>query len=458
LRNTFAGDPWELFLTLNKAQRSSYAAYIDLDQYSICSVSPELFLSLTNGKLTCKPMKGTIKRGFTTVEDQEKEKWLFSSEKNRAENVMIVDMIRNDMGTIATTGSVCVEKLFSIEKYPTVLQMTSTVTAAITAPIAEIFCKMFPCASITGAPKVKTMEIIKSLERDPRGIYTGSIGYIAPDGKAQFNVAIRTVVIDRKNNQAEYGVGGGITWDSEPKDEYDECKAKAAVLFQDYPEFHLIETILWDPDKGLYLIDDHIVRLLDSARYFEFDLSVADLNKQFDEFLSHRHKEKKKVRITVSRSGKVALETFPLLSMRGCKIALARDAISRGSQFIYHKTTSREIFQQRLAQRPEFDDVILWNEDAFITESCIANVVISYHGELVTPPINQGLLPGVFRKSLLEKGVIKEKDISIEDLFNSEEIFLINSVRGWMPLDKNEDNTWTIRSDFCYEAPYGQTA
>src|SRR6266566_5867586 len=232
LRNTFSGDPWQLFLTLHKAQRSDYCAYLNLDRFHICSVSPELFFSLDEGKLTCKPMKGTVKRGYTTVEDKEREQWLFSSQKNRAENVMIVDMIRNDMGSIATTGSVRVEGLFSIEKYPTVLQMTSTVTSRVSAPISEILRKMFPCASITGAPKVKTMEIIKNLEPDPRGIYTGSIGYIAPGGRTQFNVAIRTVAIDLEKNAAEYGVGGGIVWDSKATEEYDECQAKAAVLFQ----------------------------------------------------------------------------------------------------------------------------------------------------------------------------------------------------------------------------------
>lgn len=230
LRNSFSGDAWEFFLALQESQRSRHCAYANLGRYHICSASPELFFTLDNEKLISKPMKGTIKRGSTTAEDDKLVDWLQTSQKNRAENVMIVDMVRSDMGSIAKTGTVSVEKLFSIEKYPTVLQMTSTVAADVSSSVTDILRGMFPCASITGAPKVKATEIIKNLEKDPRGIYTGSIGYLAPDGKAEFNVAIRTVVVDTKNANAEYGVGGGIVWDSDAQDEYEECKAKAAVL------------------------------------------------------------------------------------------------------------------------------------------------------------------------------------------------------------------------------------
>ena len=251
LHNEFSGDPWNLFRKLQKVQHTDYQAYVTFDKFSICSVSPELFFDKDQQRISCRPMKGTIKRGLTNKQDAERAQWLRDSEKNQSENVMIVDMIRNDLGTIAKLGTVNVEKLFSIEKYATVHQMTSTVAATTTASISEIIGKMFPCASITGAPKVKTMEIIRDLEVGPRGIYTGSIGYIAPNGKTQFNVAIRTVVIDTETNIAEYGVGGGIVWDSDATDEYEECKTKAAVLMQEPPEFDLFESLLWDAEHGL---------------------------------------------------------------------------------------------------------------------------------------------------------------------------------------------------------------
>jgi para-aminobenzoate synthetase/4-amino-4-deoxychorismate lyase len=230
LRSSFSGDPWEFFLALQRSQQSQYAAYLDLGRYRVCSASPELFFSLDGGTLTSKPMKGTVRRGATAEEDERLGRWLGASSKNRAENVMVVDMVRNDMGGVADTGTISVEKLFSVEKYPTVFQMTSTVTARVSSPAVDVLRRMFPCASITGAPKVKVMEIIQSLEKEPRGLYTGSIGYLAPDGTASFNVAIRTAVFDTATGSAEYGVGGGIVWDSDADEEYEECNAKAAVL------------------------------------------------------------------------------------------------------------------------------------------------------------------------------------------------------------------------------------
>lgn len=457
LRSNFDGDPWALFLELYKAQRSSYSAYINLGRYHICSVSPELFFSLKQGELTCKPMKGTAKRGNTTVEDEESERWLLSSPKNRAENVMIVDMIRNDMGRIAETGSVRVEKLFSVEKYPTVLQMTSTVTARTTAPISDIFRNMFPCASITGAPKIKTMQIIKQLEPDPRGVYTGSIGYISPEANCQFNVAIRTVVIDTEEKSAEYGVGSGIVWDSEADDEYEECQTKARVLFHRNPEFSLLESVLWTPDRGFYLLDQHVQRLQDSAAYFQFNLMMERLNEELRKFELCANNQRKKLRITVSRCGELAVKASPIVSISGSKIGIASRAITP-SAFLLHKTTYRkpytDLFDEQRLSQPGLADLIFWNEAGNVTESSIANVVVADRGELFTPPLNQGLLAGVFRKSLLERGIIREKKIRLDELRNSQAVFLINSVRGWMPLDKSlRKDIWIIRNDFDYETP-----
>ncbi len=236
LHSTFRGDPWGLFLALHQAQQSDYSAYLNLGRRHICCASPEVFFSLQDGTLTCRPMKGTARRGSTPTEDLKMEHWLAASSKDRAENVMVVDMVRNDMARVAETGTVRVGKLFAIERYPTVLQMTSTVSARVSASIPEIFRGMFPAASITGTPKISSMQIIRNLESNARGVYTGAIGYVAPNGSSQFNVAIRMVVIDTQTHSAEYGLGSGIVWDSDADAEYDECQTKARIL--DLPTFN----------------------------------------------------------------------------------------------------------------------------------------------------------------------------------------------------------------------------
>ncbi len=280
LRADFSGSAWDLFLHLARAQQANYSAFLDLGDYAICSASPELFFRQDGARLTSLPMKGTAPRGRTLAEDQALIDWLHHSEKNRAENVMIVDMIRNDLGRIAAIGSIHVPRLFDIERYPTVLQMTSTVNAETEAGFPEIMAALFPCASITGAPKVRTMQIIAALEGTPRGLYTGCIGYLAPGRQAQFNVAIRTVTIDRLSSQAEYGVGGGIVWDSEGEDEYQECKIKARVLAQAPPAFDLLETMLWEPESGYFLLQEHLSRLAASAEYFQFTADLEAISRE----------------------------------------------------------------------------------------------------------------------------------------------------------------------------------
>lgn len=230
LRADFDGNPWTFFRSLVSGQNAPYAAYVETDRHALCSASPELFFEMDGARLRSKPMKGTAPRGDTPSEDRLNAEWLQQSVKNRAENAMIVDMIRNDMGKIARTASVRVPYLFEIEPYPTVLQMTSTVESHSDASFEATLEALFPCASITGAPKARTMEIIAGMEADPRGAYTGAIGYLAPGRRAQFNVAIRTPVVDLGDGRAEYGVGGGIVWDSDPCEEYEECQIKARVL------------------------------------------------------------------------------------------------------------------------------------------------------------------------------------------------------------------------------------
>ena len=277
LHAPFSGDPYALFASLCRAQRARNCAFVNLDRYSICSASPELFFEVDGNRVISRPMKGTIPRGLTYEADLANAKALADSGKNRAENVMIVDMIRNDLGRVANAGSVRVASAYDIERYPTVYQMTSTVEAKTQASIGDIMSVLFPCASVTGAPKVRTMEIITELEKEPRGVYCGAIGYVAPGRNARFNVAIRTVMVDRESGRAEYGVGGGIVWESEAGDEYRECLSKAAVLTAELPEFELLETILWTPEEGYFLLDKHLKRLKQSAEYFDFEFREDDV-------------------------------------------------------------------------------------------------------------------------------------------------------------------------------------
>ncbi len=433
LRRPFHEDPFLYFQKLVQAQQAAYMAYLDMDDHIICSASPELFFTLNGDTLTSKPMKGTAVRGLTYEEDQAKIEWLAQSEKNRAENVMIVDMIRNDMGQIAETGSVQVPQLFDIERYPTLLQMTSTVTAKTKRPLSAIIAAMFPCASITGAPKKRTMELIQELEKEARGLYTGSIGIIAPERRAQFNVAIRTVVIDKTRQEADFGVGSGIVWDSDTDDEFQECQVKASVLTTKRPVFELLESFLWEPETGYFLLNEHLARLQRSAAYFAIDVEETAVKKQLAIF-ADTLKEACKVRLLISKQGKIFMQAQPLTHgalPEPVRIGIAQDAVSSNSVWLYHKTTLRKIYDDARASRPDCDEVILWNERQEITEAGSSNIVLSLNGNLVTPPISSGLLAGTFREYLLQNGRIQEQILTLDDLYLADDIFLINSVRRW---------------------------
>ena len=381
-------------------------------------------------------MKGTIGRGRTNSEDRQLSEWLFNSEKNRAENVMIVDMMRNDLGKIARIGSVKVPRLFSLERYPTVWQMTSEVTASTEAPLCDIIKALFPAASVTGAPKPRTMQIISELESEPRRIYTGSIGFIAPNRHSQFNVAIRTVLIDKKLQIAEYGVGGGIVWDSDAAEEYDECLVKAQVLVKRPPEFSLLETMLWTPDDGYFLLEHHLQRLTDSAEYFGFVCDPLQVRSKLEE-LAKGFNGRQRVRLLVDRKGEITLqhselaETSTLLPVR---LRLAASPIDSKDTFLYHKTTNRSIYETARGQVLDCDDVVLFNQEGFVTETTIDNIVVqNADGTFVTPPVSSGLLAGTYRAYLLAQGKIAEEAVTIDQLKSATSIAVINSVRGWRP-------------------------
>jgi len=433
LNSDFNGSEWDFFLKLAQTQ-NKYAAYIDTGRHVICSASPELFFKLDGNKIFSNPMKGTASRGYTTSEDKTQADWLHSSIKNRAENVMIVDMIRNDLGRIAEIGSVKVPELFTIEKYPTLLQMTSTVQARTNAPLNEIFSALFPCASITGAPKVSTMNIIAKLETTPRKTYTGSIGFIAPNRKAQFSVAIRTALIDRETKSAEYGVGGGIVWDSTSADEYSEALLKARVLTESPIEFSLLETILWTPQDGYFLLEKHIQRLRDSAGYFDASFSTESLTLHLER-ISAEFNSAKRVRILMNKAGEISVEAKDSSTLnKPFKAALAEQPINSGDVFLYHKTTNRKIYPIPSKGR---DDILLFNENNELTEFTLGNLVVEIDGELITPPLSCGLLAGTFRAHLLETQRVSERIIRKDELGKCTKIFLINSVRKWVDVELN---------------------
>jgi para-aminobenzoate synthetase/4-amino-4-deoxychorismate lyase len=434
LNAPFTGDSWELFLKLVQAQKANYGAYINIDNFAICSASPELFFRLDGDTLTSLPMKGTAARGLTLATDHDIANQLHFSEKNRAENVMIVDMIRNDIGRIANINTVTVPKLFNVEKYPTVWQMTSTVTAKTTASITDIIKVLFPCASITGAPKTRTMEIIQELENTPRHIYTGCIGFISPQREAQFNVAIRTVLIDKKSCQAQYGVGGGIVWDSLSSDEYQECQIKAQVLTLNRPDFSLLETILWQPDNGYFVLDYHLQRLQSSANYFDFKLDTNQVKIQLNQLIKSFLNQDYKIRLLLDSDGKITYQTIPLSPIdheKPINLGLSKTPIDSTNMFLYHKTTNRQVYELVKTTFPNCDDVLLWNERGEITETCIGNIVIEFNGELLTPPVSCGLLAGTFRADLIAKGKIREEIITVERLKTCNRIYIINSVQKW---------------------------
>ncbi|MBP6177025.1 MAG: aminodeoxychorismate synthase component I [Anaerolineales bacterium] len=435
LRSEAPADEWNFFLHLAQSQ-NKYAAYIDAGRYVICSASPELFFKLDGEKIFSRPMKGTVKRGRTNLEDKELSTWLNQSIKNHAENVMIVDMIRNDLGRIAKVGSVHVPDLFTIEKYPTLLQMTSTVQAKTEASLNEIFSALFPCASITGAPKVSTMKIIADLETTPRKLYTGSIGYIFPNRKAQFSVAIRTALIDRDTRSAEYGVGGGIVWDSTSADEYREALLKARVL-TDPPQkdFSLFETILWNPQEGFYLRENHIRRLCDSAKYFDFRFSKEELELFLDQ-LEKGFDSPQRVKVSLDRNGKITSEHRPLPETKPVLTAcLAIEPIDSRNVFLFHKTTQRQVYTSAHEARPNCDEVLLYNAENELTEFTIGNLVVELDGQILTPPTKCGLLAGTYRERLLETGEIMEQVIHTEDLKKCSKIFMVNSVRKWVEVN-----------------------
>ncbi|MBT0652705.1 aminodeoxychorismate synthase component I [Geomobilimonas luticola] len=435
------GDPQECYHDLCRSQKASYCAFMDTERFQILSASPELFFELKRGVITCRPMKGTARRGRWLGEDEAVKEQLKESEKERAENLMIVDLLRNDMGKVAETGSVRVESLFDVETLETVHQMTSTITARVRedAGLVEIFQALFPCGSVTGAPKKRSMEIIRELEASPRGLYTGCIGYVSPSAgnatqnEAVFSVAIRTAVMDTPAGRAELGVGSGITIGSTAHAEYEECLDKGRFARHVIPEFQLVETMLHEEGKGYFLLERHLARLSRSADYFGFPLRLG----QVALVLERRAAPLTgltRVRLLLNRRGAFSIQTeaLPLSAAEEpVPVAIAPMPVDSADPFLYHKTTHRHFYRSVLDRYPYCGDVLFVNERGEVTEGANHNVVARLDGELVTPPHTAGLLSGTFRAELLARGEIRERVITPVDLARAEELWLINSVRKW---------------------------
>jgi para-aminobenzoate synthetase/4-amino-4-deoxychorismate lyase len=441
LRGEREGDPFAFYERLRQAQRSRYCAYLDIGSHQILSASPELFFRRIGNRIVMRPMKGTAPRGQWTEEDDCLEAQLTASEKDRAENVMIVDLVRSDLGRIAETGSVRVASLFDIERYPTVFQMTSTIEATLRneTTLDEIFAAVFPSGSVTGAPKASAMKLITELEDSPREIYCGAIGLVKPGGDCLFNVAIRTMIIDTETGTAEYSVGGGITWESTADGEYQETLTKAKVLTHEPAAFQLLETMKLEDGK-YFLMERHLDRLANSARFFDVPLKMASVIQALTAHAKEYCCEARRVRLLVSFDGEIEIQSEKYEEVRDgpLHVKLATKPISRRNRMLYHKTTDRNSYEERLVDPIDAFDTLLWNESNELTEFTRGNLVVEMDGKLWTPPVDCGLLPGTLRAALLDSGEISERVIRKDQLAGAIRVWFLNRMRGWVAVDLSE--------------------
>ncbi len=428
--------PGEMFLQLTSVHPAPYSAYIDAGDFQVLSLSPELFLERSGNQLRSRPMKGTAPRRPELAADRAAARELAACSKNRAENVMIVDMVRNDFGRICVPGSIKVDPLFHVETYRSVHQMVSEIHGGLPdgTGFREILKANFPAPSITGAPKIRAMEIISELESRPRKIYTGSIGCLFPDGDFVFNVAIRTLI--RESGKLELGVGGGIVADSQPESEWKEALLKTHFAAKRYPEFEILETILWERGKGFFLLPEHLERARNSQEYFCRKWDEAETERVFSEFAPLENTAFLRVRMLVGPKGKIKLESCRLgqtgWGKEILKVRISEQATDPRDPFLYHKTTNRASynreFKQALAEG--FDEVIFLNNRGEVTEGAISNIFVKLNGEWVTPLVSCGLLPGIRRRMALKELNAREQVLVPENLKEAEELVLTNSVRG----------------------------
>ena len=426
LKQKLSSNPFAIYNRMVVEQEAGYNAYIEHDEMAVISMSPELFFEQNDRELTTRPMKGTTQRGVTDHEDLEQSSWLEQDPKNRSENMMIVDLLRNDMNRISEVGSEHVERLCQVEQYSTVWQMTSTIKSRLRPDVdlVTIFRSLFPCGSITGAPKIATMEIIKELEPQPRGVYCGTIGLLLPNGRRIFNVAIRTIQLYQ--GKAIYGVGGGITWDSTWESEYSEVHQKAAVLYRKQARFKLITTGKIS-QKNLLFEEQHLERLRIASRYFAFPFDPEILRQKIEaECQACDANQDYRLRISLNKSGEIEVDRQVLepLSPTFCKAKICLQGADLNQSFTYFKTT----YRPHLSLGKQ--EIIYHNTRGELLETSIGNLVLKIAGKLYTPPIRLGILPGIYRQHLLETGQVEEKVLTLKDLARAEAIYGCNAVRG----------------------------
>ncbi len=439
LSGAFHGDPLALYAAIRDAAGAGYGGLICDGSQWLASFSPELFVALKGEAATVKPMKGTRPRGRDAAEDAALAAELAASEKDRAENLMIVDLLRNDLSRVAQPASVKVERAFDVESYPTVHQMTTTVRAKLAKGrgVLDLVQALFPCGSITGAPKIRAMELINEVERDARGVYCGAIGRIDPTGDAAFNVAIRTLALTPGENgrgSAVLGVGSAVVADSEWLAEWREGLVKGGFVRASAGGFDLIETMAFTPETGIALLDLHLERVKASAAElgFEFDRHAV---RNAIQALCFEADMPSKVRLCVSHSGAHSLEVSPLPEPLAEPVlcGVLRLPVDSGDWRLRHKTSDRQFYVDALsvAQQAGAGEALLLRDDGLITEGSFTNIFVEREGKLLTPPLALGLLPGVLRRSLIEAGRAVETELTLVDLEHG--FFIGNALRGLMP-------------------------
>ncbi len=479
LRSQFSGCAQAWYEDLRRDSHGRFNAFLDIGSHRILSLSPELFFSWDGHTLRTRPMKGTAKRSAPPpVESELWPAWqrddarlaeaLLQSGKNRAENLMIVDLLRNDVSRVARPGTVAVPNLFTLETYPTLYQMTSTVIAETRGgtTIADIFKALFPCGSITGAPKIKSSAVIAECETSPRGVYCGALGFISPDGNCVFNVPIRTIVIEAESGNATCGVGGGIVWDSDTRDEYAEAMAKAAFMKSASHGYELLETLRLENNKYAWL-ERHLERLRASASVLGFAVDEKSIRDALQEHSRSHVGEVRRVRLLVTRVGTISLTSelldspspiwknpsvgaafeakmsqdsqpvgsFEKISAAARNVALANTPVDRHERALHHKTTRRAVYDTHRQQHPEAFDVLLWNQQRELTEFTYGSLVLDIDGKWFTPSLSSGLLAGVLRAELIAGGDIIEQVLTLDDLPRAQSVWFINSVRGWLQVE-----------------------
>ncbi len=428
--------PLAYFLALIRSHPVPYAAYLNLGDQQVLSLSPELFLQRRGDLLESRPMKGTRPRGRTLSEDEAMREELLASEKDRAENLMIVDMVRNDLGQVCVAGSVQTPRLFTAERYRTVWQMTSTVTGqAAGAGLAEVLAANFPGASVTGAPKRRTMEIIRELEPEPRGVYCGALGLVEPTGDFTLNLPIRTLV--HHEGEWDLGIGAGIVWDSDPQAEYEETLLKSSFAFRLLPDLCLFETLLLERNRRYAFLEEHLARLVASAEYWGFPCD-PDWCRRALARLAHAGHVPIVVRLELDQQGALRFATRNLTPppAEPVRLLLSSRCTDSSDRFLYHKTTSRALYDEERssALARGFSEVLFRNDRGNLTEGAITSLFVRTPRGWVTPPVGEGLLPGIWREVFLSQTGAHQQPLSPEDLVQAEEILLGNSVRGAIPV------------------------